>query len=75
MLGDGALEPGREAAPALSGLSPNRGDPSSAAARPMLQESVCLGGRRGGGSLNEHSSLATTWKGDLQAFKPSLLLL
>ena len=52
MLGDGALEPGREMAPAMSGLSPNRGSPSSAAARPMLEgRSLCACGEEEVGTL------------------------
>lgn len=48
MLGDGALEPGREMAPAPSGLSPNRGNLSSAAAWPMVEgRSLCACGEEG----------------------------
>lgn len=42
MLGAGVFEPGRETAPAPSGLSPIGGNPSSAAAKSMVESrSLC----------------------------------
>lgn len=74
MLGAGVLVPGRETAPAPSGLSPTRGNPSSAAAKSMVEgRSLCACEEEGVETLKECSSLAVTWKRDLQAFKPSLL--
>lgn len=52
VLGDGALEPGRETAPAPGGLSPNRGNPNSAAAKSMAEgRSLCACEEEGVGTL------------------------
>lgn len=50
--GDGAFQPERETAPAPSDLSPNRGNPSSAAAESMAESrSLCACEEEGVGTL------------------------